>query len=129
MSALLLDTGALIWWDANDPRLGGHARTAIQDASEVYVSAASAWEIVIKSALGKLRTTRRPAKAVADGGFRELAVTFDLADGVLRFFHREPMAMNRNKTVKRSLLIRKQMGGTSRFRPAGERQPYTTTFV
>ena len=46
MSALLLDTEALIWWDANDPRLGGNARAAIQDASEVYVSSASAWEIV-----------------------------------------------------------------------------------
>lgn len=82
MTALLLDTEALIWWDANDPRLGGKARAAIQDASEVYVSAASAWEIVIKSSLGKLRTTRRPAKAVADGGFRELPVTFEHAEAV-----------------------------------------------
>lgn len=82
MSALLLDTEALIWWDANDPRLGGNARAAIQDASEVYVSSASAWEIVIKSALGKLRTTRRPAKAVLDGGFRELPVTFEHAEAV-----------------------------------------------
>lgn len=51
-------------------------------ASEVYVSAASAWEIVIKSSLGKLRTTRRAAKAVADGGFRELPVTFEHAEAV-----------------------------------------------
>jgi PIN domain nuclease of toxin-antitoxin system len=82
VSALLLDTGALIWWDANDPRLGGNARTAIQEASEVYVSSASAWEIAIKSALGKLRTRRRPAKAVADGGFLELPVTFEHAEAV-----------------------------------------------
>lgn len=82
MNALLLDTEALIWWDANDPRLGGNARAAIQSAPEVYVSAASAWEIVIKSALGKLRTTRRPAQAVADGGFRELPVTFEHAEAV-----------------------------------------------
>ncbi|MDQ2665700.1 MAG: hypothetical protein M3Z05_06790 [Gemmatimonadota bacterium] len=58
MTALLLDTEALIWWDANDPRLGGRARTAIEDASDVYVSTASAWDIVIKTALGKLRTLR-----------------------------------------------------------------------
>jgi PIN domain nuclease of toxin-antitoxin system len=32
---LLLDTEALIWWDANDPRLGGNARAAIQNADEV----------------------------------------------------------------------------------------------
>ncbi len=82
MTALLLDTSALIWWDANDPRLGGAARAAIQEASEVYVSSASGWEIAIKSALGKLRTTRRPAKAVADGGFLELPVTFAHAEAV-----------------------------------------------
>ena len=83
MTVLLLDTEALIWWDANDPHLGGRARTAIQDANEVYVSSASAWEIVIKSALGKLRTTRRPAQAVAEGGFLELPVTFEHTEAVL----------------------------------------------
>lgn len=82
MSALLLDTEALIWWDANDARLGGNTRAAIQDADEVYVSAASAWEIVIKSALGKLRTARRAAKVVAEGGFSELAITFEHAEAV-----------------------------------------------
>jgi PIN domain nuclease of toxin-antitoxin system len=84
VTTLLLDTEALIWWDANDPRLGGEARVAIQDADEVYVSAASAWEIAIKSALGKLKTKRRPAVAVAEGGFRELPITFHHAEEVLR---------------------------------------------
>ena len=82
MTSLLLDTQALIWWDANDPRLGGKARVAIQEASEVYVSAASAWEIVIKTGLGKLRTKRRPSNAVADGGLIELPVTFEHAEAV-----------------------------------------------
>ena len=82
MSALLLDTQVLIWWDSNDPRLGGRARVAIQDATEVYVSSASAWEIVIKTALGKLRTKRRPSNAVSEGGFLELPVTFEHAEAV-----------------------------------------------
>jgi PIN domain nuclease of toxin-antitoxin system len=82
VTILLLDTEALIWWDGNDPRLGGKARAAIQDADIVYVSAASAWEIVIKTALGKLRTTRRTAVAVAEGGFRELPITFEHAEAV-----------------------------------------------
>ena len=92
MTALLLDTEVLIWWDSNDPRLGGRARAAIQEAAEVYVSAASAWEIVIKSALGKLQTRRRPAKAVADGGFRELPITFDQTEAVstLPAHHADP---------------------------------------
>lgn len=92
MKRLLLDTEAFIWWDANDPRLGGHARAAIQDATEVYVSAASAWEIAIKVMLGKLRTTRRPAQAVADAGFFELPVTFEHAEalGALPPHHTDP---------------------------------------
>lgn len=82
MNRLLLDTEAFIWWDANDPRLGGNARAAIQDAAEVYVSAASAWEIVIKTAIGKLRTTRRPLQAVTEGGFLALPITFEHAEAV-----------------------------------------------
>ena len=92
MKRLLLDTEALIWWDANDARLGGHARALIQDAAEVYVSAASVWEVVIKVALGKLRTTRRVAQAVADSGFSELPVTFEHAEAVggLSAYHNDP---------------------------------------
>jgi PIN domain nuclease of toxin-antitoxin system len=89
---LLLDTEALIWWDANDPRLGGNARALIQDATDVYVSAASAWEIIIKATLGKLRTTRRPSEAVAEGGFRELPIAFEHAEAVgdLPMHHKDP---------------------------------------
>lgn len=92
MTRLLLDTQALIWWDANDPRLGGNARAAMQEATEVYVSSASAWEVVIKEALGRLRTTRRPAQAVSEGGFRELPISFEHAEGVGRLpaHHRDP---------------------------------------
>ena len=92
MTALLLDTQAFIWWDANDPQLGGRARAAIQDATDVYVSSASAWEIVIKTALGKLRTKRRPSNAVAEGGFLELPITFEHAEAVreLPLHHPDP---------------------------------------
>lgn len=77
---LLLDTSTLIWWEQNDPRLGGNARAAIQNADAVYVSAASAWEISIKSALGKLQTTRRTSEAIADNGFDELPITVEHAE-------------------------------------------------
>jgi PIN domain nuclease of toxin-antitoxin system len=82
MNRLLLDTSVLIWWEQNDPRLGGNARAAIQNAESVYVSAASAWEITIKSALGKLRTTRKPHQAIADSGFDELPITVEHAEAV-----------------------------------------------
>ena len=51
----LLDTHALLWWLADDPALTQVARTAIRAGGTlVLVSAATAWEISIKQALGKL---------------------------------------------------------------------------
>ena len=92
MKRLLLDTEALIWSDANDARLGARARIIIRDAAEVYVSAASAWEIAIKQALGKLETTRRPVDVVEEAGFSPLPVTFEHAAAVggLATHHRDP---------------------------------------
>lgn len=52
---LLLDTHAFLWWVSDDPRLNAAARAAIaQPSTLVFVSAVTAWEISIKSALGKL---------------------------------------------------------------------------
>ena len=52
---LLLDTHALIWWLAGDAQLSTRARRAIEDESnEIFVSAASAWEVATKHRLGKL---------------------------------------------------------------------------
>jgi PIN domain nuclease of toxin-antitoxin system len=50
---LLLDTPALVWWLLGDERLSPAAREAIAGAREVYVSAASAWELSTKARLGK----------------------------------------------------------------------------
>jgi len=52
---LLLDTHALLWWLFDDPRLSSIARQAIAEpTAQVFVSSASAWEIVTKHRLGKL---------------------------------------------------------------------------
>lgn len=52
---LLVDTHALLWWLGDSPRLGSEARSAITEpGNAVHVSAATVWEISIKSALGKL---------------------------------------------------------------------------
>jgi len=52
---LLLDTHALIWWLADDRRLGPSARALIADpANQVLVSVVSLWEMVIKVRIGKL---------------------------------------------------------------------------
>lgn len=52
---VLVDTHALLWWVQDDPRLSRKARATLASfASEVYVSAASAWEIATKVRIGKL---------------------------------------------------------------------------
>ena len=54
-SRYLLDTHALLWWVLDAPRLSPTAHALIADqTNEVYVSAASAWEIATKHRLGKL---------------------------------------------------------------------------
>jgi PIN domain nuclease of toxin-antitoxin system len=88
---VLLDTHVLIWWDEGR-RLAEEARQAIEEADAVYVSAASAWEVAIKTALGRLRPTRTLEEAASDSGFLELPVTFRHADRVTRLppHHRDP---------------------------------------
>ena len=50
----LLDTHVFLWWVEDNSRLGPQARKAINEAREIYVSLASAWEFLIKKALGKI---------------------------------------------------------------------------
>lgn len=60
---LLLDTHCFLWWFANDVRLGGRARELIGESeNDIYLSAASSWEIAIKVSLGRL-TLPEPAEA------------------------------------------------------------------
>ena len=77
---LLLDTHVVLWWRADDPRLGSAAREAIAIADFVHVSAASVWEAGIKMRLGRLRLPEPFAKGVADSGFSELPVRFAHAE-------------------------------------------------
>lgn len=88
---LLLDTHVLIWWDEGR-KIAAGARRAIVEADTVYVSAASAWEVAIKTALGRLRPTRTVEQAVSESGFQELPVTFRHTERValLPPHHRDP---------------------------------------
>ena len=59
---LLLDTHVFLWYISADAKLPAPFRTAIQDpANEVYLSAVSVWEAVIKHGLGKLPLPGPPA--------------------------------------------------------------------
>jgi len=78
---LLLDTHILLWWLDDAPSLPAAARAAISDVtSEVFVSVATAWEIAIKQALGKLDfPISRMAEILVEAGCLSLPVHLDHA--------------------------------------------------
>jgi len=51
----ILDTHAFLWWVIDSPELSQSARSVMGDSTnELYLSAASGWEIAIKTKLGRL---------------------------------------------------------------------------
>lgn len=52
----LLDTHAFLWWITDDPRLSARVHKIIGEGdNELFLSAASGWEIAIKAQLGRLQ--------------------------------------------------------------------------
>jgi PIN domain nuclease of toxin-antitoxin system len=89
---VLLDTHLVLWALADPERLPGAARRLIDEA-EVYVSAASIWEISIKTSLGKLSADPREVLAALDpAGFLPLPISAEHAARVadLPPVHRDP---------------------------------------
>jgi PIN domain nuclease of toxin-antitoxin system len=63
---VLIDTHIFLWWNTNDPQLSLRAKEVISDGNnEVFLSAASAWEIAIKAAKKRLVLPEDPAKYVS----------------------------------------------------------------
>jgi PIN domain nuclease of toxin-antitoxin system len=90
---LLLDTHALLWSLAEPETLRPEARAAIESAeSSVAVSAASMWEISIKTELGRLRVPDDFLGAARAARFAPLPITWEhgLAAGLLPHHHRNP---------------------------------------
>ena len=92
----LLDTHVLLWALTDPERLPGNLRTALQDpAVDVRFSAASIWEIAIKSTLGRLdfvHDAEVVRSAAIASGFNELPVLGRHAAAVARLpaIHRDP---------------------------------------
>jgi PIN domain nuclease of toxin-antitoxin system len=62
----LLDTHAFLWWNMEDPQLSLRAKEIIAHGeNEIFLSAASVWEISIKAAKGKLVLPEPPAQYIA----------------------------------------------------------------
>jgi len=73
---LLLDSHALLWALSDPKRLSAKAQAAIVNPRHnVYYSAASAWELEIKAAKGKLTLPEGWLAAADETGFAHLPVT------------------------------------------------------
>jgi PIN domain nuclease of toxin-antitoxin system len=88
---LLLDTQIAIWLAANSPKLPRAALDAMDRARALYLSAASIWEMALKSS--KLRIDgARLAERFAEAGILALPVTWEHAvrSGEIAAAHPDP---------------------------------------
>jgi PIN domain nuclease of toxin-antitoxin system len=97
VSRLLLDTHALLWFVSNDSALSVSARSLIEDADEVFVSVASAWEAAIKANLGKLTLDAASVEAffeeqmrINDFTYLAIAPAHVFRAAALPLHHRDP---------------------------------------
>lgn len=64
---VLLDTHAFLWWITDDQRLSLRAREIISEGeNEVFVSAATGWEIAIKAQIGRLGLPTEPQQFIVE---------------------------------------------------------------
>ena len=81
---VLLDTHAFLWWITDDPKLSLRAGEIIKNMdNEVFVSAASGWELVIKTQLGRLKISENPIDFIREqiqlNAFQSLAIRMNHA--------------------------------------------------
>jgi PIN domain nuclease of toxin-antitoxin system len=93
----LLDTNVFLWSNGAPEKLNRRATTVLSSrSSEVYLSAASSWEIAIKFALRALRLPSPPSQFIPDAlrvlSIRSLEISHfhSIAAGALPPHHRDP---------------------------------------
>jgi PIN domain nuclease of toxin-antitoxin system len=90
---LLVDTHTLIWALADPDQLSTTAEEAIKsEASDVFVSIISPWEIAIKKSLGKLRAPDDLGPQLAAKRFEILPISLPHIEALetLPYHHRDP---------------------------------------
>lgn len=93
---LLLDTHVLLWAAGMPEKLPDEARNLIETpANQLFFSAASLWEIAIKSGLGRsdfMVDARLLRRGLLDNGYAELPVSSEhaVAIGELPAIHKDP---------------------------------------
>ncbi len=73
---LLLDTHVFVWWRTKLRPISAAGSGAITEADNVYVSMASAWELAIKAALGKMTLDGDLEEGIALSDFQPLSIAF-----------------------------------------------------
>jgi PIN domain nuclease of toxin-antitoxin system len=93
----LLDTHIFLWWITDNPKLSEHAREIFADPyNEIFLSAASTWEMVIKSSAGKLSLPSSPVlfirTQIAMNDITILNITVEHTFALLRLpmIHKDP---------------------------------------
>jgi PIN domain nuclease of toxin-antitoxin system len=103
---LLLDSQALLWLLDDNPRLGPRARQAITSAQGVHVSAATVWELTIKTMPGKLSVPAGLPARLTTQGLELLAITAGHAEA-----NRDFPELTRHDPVDRLLVAQAARAG------------------
>jgi PIN domain nuclease of toxin-antitoxin system len=89
---LLVDSHVALWWLDDAPRLGPRCREAIAEATDLFFSPVTPWELGMKRALGKLTFPDALVDELIAGGFVPLPITARHAEFAsdLPLHHRDP---------------------------------------
>jgi PIN domain nuclease of toxin-antitoxin system len=119
---VLLDTHIFLWWNGNAGMISTPLREVIAaPANEIYLSAASVWEIGIKRAIGKLGFAQRIVEAALAHQFQLLPITGEHAEHAAELppYHADPF----DRLLVAQAHIEGMLLGTqdSKIRPYGVR--------
>ncbi len=93
---LLIDTHAVIWFIADNPKLPKSTKQIIEDSNNTcYISIASYWELAIKHTLGRLELSsdlENIFQIIEETGFQILPITTShiLRNSSLPLHHQDP---------------------------------------
>ena len=88
---ILLDTCTFLWLVSDSDELSSNARLMFEDpANEVYLSVASAWEIIVKHNLGKLPLPEPPHNFIKNNRLRHRIETLILDEAAVLQLSRLP---------------------------------------
>jgi len=124
----LLDTHVWLWLQTTPERLSGEALALVEDTSnDLFLSAASAWEIAIKYALGKLPLPEPPDRYVPSR--LELSGTAALPVEIRHAVHVAALPPHHRDPFDRLLIAQAQLENLVLVTADGQLAPYGVEMV